>query len=352
LACFSAAQARSAEIAISAPVNCKSAINALSKRIFLFDNTANLPTSCGDDPSLSKARVKAHRDCDEPWIWAPAAAFAGGEERLNYLLKLGKFGRPLNGKVVVDAKPRVPGEQHLALCDVSNAGGPPTDCDTVAILTESETWLRGDENWPPLREDEGWPPLTPSTVPAASPTAPAPSATAYPPPPPPPPSPHVGCERGGNPRVSGGITINWTTQATRDVELFSTSLASILSSRQDLQAEIKPLESDGKRATVIIIEASAPLRTSKTLTGGWREAFDFDVYVRDASDGQKLAVEISATFKGMVSRQAVGNQTEYHGLSDAQRNRYLTTFDSLVEQSILNACPNGKKIDGSHISCH
>jgi hypothetical protein len=333
------AHARAADAAIGAPVNCESAIKALPKGVSPYDDNVNLPASCGSDPSLTEAKVKTRRswgnvaglhlttkslikhcgDDHPPWVWAPVAAFEDGEERLKYLLNLAKSGLPLDGMEVVEAKPQIPGEQHLALCAVSEGSGTPKECDTVAILTKSETWLRGD---------------------------------AIPPPPPPGAPPPVPCVRDGEQRISGGMSIKWTTQGTRDVELLSTSLVSILYSRQGLQAGIEPFAyDDDHRPKVIKVETSAPLRTSKTLPGGWREAFDFDVDFYK-SDEPEAAVEIEGTLEAMVSRQAVGNQTEYHGLSDAQRNLYLITFDGLVEQSILNACPNGKKIDRSHIACN
>ncbi|MBV9824751.1 MAG: hypothetical protein JO001_03585 [Alphaproteobacteria bacterium] len=332
---FGAARVSAAEVAIAAPVDCTAPLSSIDSKV-LFSGHANIPPSCGSDTSLAEAR-QSRAELKEPkqrltttpqglnrlcgkepkYIWARPEEFNDGSKRLRALLDLAKSGRLDKGTQVVEATPSISGEQHLALCRVSAQGGPPRECDTVAILGGGESWLRGELD------------RTGERIPKS-----------------------VACQVGGYSRVSGSIGIHWIVETGRDIQLFSKSLISLLSSEQNLVAKIKlTTDTDGK-VYAVSIQTSAPLRNSKTLPDGWREAFDFYMDIRNISDLKKQGFEFDGSLMALVSRQAVGSQTQYQGLSDGQRDRYLAAFDDLVAKSITSACPKSTKVDAESFTCN
>jgi|SRR5208337_677888 len=84
-------------------------------------------------------------------LGTPGCNISHGDQAFESLLAHARagdvFGLPNARRQIVEALPPVPGEQHLALCQVSDKKlGPPRNCVTVAILTKSAVWLRGHKD--------------------------------------------------------------------------------------------------------------------------------------------------------------------------------------------------------------
>ena len=120
----------------------------------------------------------------------------------------------------------------------------------------------------------------------------------------------------------------------------------LLAGKLELATELDPSSPD-YAADSIFLRSTAPLRDSKILPGGWREAFDFDVHFKKATG--KVLIKGSA--HPLVSRQALGSLASYTGLNDAQRNVYTSFLDSSVSEAIKTACKRFAKIDSKSLSC-
>jgi hypothetical protein len=303
------------EISIRAPVGCVGV------------RPANRPVSCGADSTLSEAirdqstfKLMPFLDddfCIGSLPWAPVDDMRNGRSTLNRLLALAKsgeiFGPSGNKRQIVEAIPVTPGELHLALCAISHQSGPPMSCVTVAIIADQKVWMRGKE-------------IYDSSVVGGT------------------------CNAAAIARVSGAIQIEYMVTTEDNPLVFATSLRSVLTTKQGLSPELDPYTNSRGIIESVILTSSAPLRDSRTLQPGWREAFDFDVYF-GRRGGSRNVLSVSGTLSALISRLAVGSVAEYRGLNDTERSSYAATFDALVGESIKLACRNSKVLDVRRIDC-
>jgi hypothetical protein len=210
---------------------------------------------------------------------------------------------------VVETNTSEPSEQHLALCQVSKQGGPPRECVTVAIITPQETWLRGE-----LSER------------------------------------FMGCPTSAFIRISGSIGILYNVKSSASPVLFATSVQKDLNNSQQLTTDLIKYADTNGVAYSVRLNVGVGLRDSRVLSGGWREALDFDVYF-GRHDSRKDYLSVEGTLNPMVSRLAGGSLTEYQGLNDAQRNTYMTTFDKLVGNAIRASCQKAVDVNSKTIAC-
>jgi hypothetical protein len=327
-------------IAIRAPVSCTGTS---------ISSIFNMPISCGHDTALAEVkqsheslgkrldkldkrldkldkrldkldlRIMSFDACDQtgydgPYVWARVGDYTNGlssfEKLLHYAKSGEAFGERHRKYQIVEAVPPIDGEQHLAICFISNQSGPPRDCVTVAIITKTDTWLRGELG------DGG----------------------------------SFGCNASGYSRTSGSIGIRYDVFTSNNPTEFAKAVSDLLRSRQNITPELTFYKNSDGSVYSIWLNSSAPLRDSKVLSAGWREAYDFDVYF-GRKDHEELDLSIQATLRPMVSRLAGGSLTEYQGLDDAQRNTYSAFFDTLLGDAIKSACVHWTQIDGEKITC-
>jgi hypothetical protein len=242
-----------AQVSIGAPVSCK------GHDIF------NRPISCGEDVTLAEAEKSARKEatksrklvakvenyapCDQtgddgPYVWAHPVKILDGQHALNSLLAHAKtgetFGREYDRRQIVAALPQAPDQQHLALCTVSNQGGP-RDCVTVAILTKEKIWLRALS-----QADDSAP---------------------------------FGCPAAAVERISGAIGINYEIHTTQSPSIFASALRQALVVKQALNPILERYTDSEGKVYSVRLESSAPLRDSTVLSLGWRESYNFDVYL-------------------------------------------------------------------------
>lgn len=311
---MSMAAAKEVDVAVGAPVHC-----------------GTTAISCGEDITLDRAEkiaqialklepeVESYAPCDQTgsdgeYVWAKPDDISGGTKALAQLLADAKSGKVFDQHQIVEALPRKPGEQHLALCRVSEQQGPPRECITVALITHNETLLRA------LR------PEFPKQY------------------------PYGGCPEAAIYRVTASINIEYNIISNLSPAVFVSALRDELINRQHLMPEIRVSnDSDGVIFGAFLTSAT-PLRDSTVLSAGWRESYDFDVDIlRDNDIRDKLSV--TGTLRPMVSRQAVGTLTAFQGPDDAQRSRYATFFDTLVGDAIKSACKHPIQNDAKTITC-
>jgi hypothetical protein len=297
--------------AIKAPVGCKDA--------------GPIAASCGEDISLSDAQISRRAtspraksmvltdQCGESsvigfyYFWAPENELPDGEDNFRQLTKRLREGVIRNRIAIVQAAKSPAGEQHIARCDVVTVGavsGPPRNCTTVAIVTRDKTWLRA---------------AVPRDI----------------------------CLAAGEFRPSGAIDITFEIKTTIRAPEIASSIVRALENQFGLSASQQSNKTrDGSIAQAYIQSASA-LRDSKILTGGWREALDFDLGVEQ----HEQRVGVHGTAHVMVSRQAVSQLTEYTGLSDSQRGIYLNALNDGIEQALLQVNTSCRRIDARNITC-
>lgn len=263
-----------------------------------------------------KAMIESNIDCPSyRYYWAPAKNIAGADSAIIQLKHHAKSGEPFNGKIIAEADNSTDTEQHLVLCEiqqVSEARGPPRNCETVAIITSTETWLRSS------RGDS------------------------------------IECLRSGGFRGYNGINIFLNIQ-TRKINLLELTKAILNTLQNELDLSAEQIDKDryttGDIASVYI-ESSGTLRDSKILNGGWRESLDFNIYIHmtPGTDGSK-SYDIHGIAHVLVCRQALGNIVDYHGLDDGQRMTYATILDSRIHSSIQSICQNYRAHDSKTIVC-
>lgn len=244
------------------------------------------------------------------YFWAPVDEFVDGKTALDKLLYMARTGETSNGYVVVESDGSTLDEQHLALCTVSSVAGvsgPPQDCVTVAILIPQQTWVRGGAD-------------------------------------------NVGsCEVAADFRPSGGIDITYNVRIGVDLRKIGASLLNTIQKTFGLSAEQETFSfSEGTPPYAISIKATGALRDSNILGGGWREAVDFDVFIRSTGEKQ---LYVRGTVHALVCRQALGNIINYSGLSSAQQGVYADAFDLGVGEAIKASGTRCKKEDARTIIC-
>jgi hypothetical protein len=284
--------------------------------------------SCGDDLSLDQARssyrerrnfpkpailqtLTDYNQCDSiatsNYYWAPIERYSDGEQSLQVLLVRARYGRPFNGFVIAESDESTDSEQHLALCSVSMVGeavGPPRDCTTVAIITATETWLRGGSR-------------------------------------------NVLCKVGATYRNSGAIDITFDVRTKIDSLVMSNALMETLKANFDLSVEREVIRELDGRVHSIFLKSVGSLRNSKILQKGWREALDFDLIITPTT--QQIAIRGVA--RALVCRQALGSIVHYTGLDDAQRATYGSALDSGVNTAIRSVCKSYEQLDAKTIIC-
>jgi len=310
--------------------------------------------SCGEDISLEEAKASFekvrngetfftatdHNVCASPtttgfyYYWAPVERYVDGKAALELLQKRASTGLPFvrgmkarsdsntsvlektlervsldspDERVIVESNLSTDTEQHLALCDVKVVGdavGPPTDCVTVAIITPTETWLRGGDS-------------------------------------------PGGCYAMATFRNSGTIDITFDVNTRGDPQMLSNALLRTLKYDLELQVDEEVTKAKDGKVESIYLRSAGSLRNSKILPRGWREALDFDIFL--STDEGKIAVRGIA--KAMVCRQAVGTLINYTGLDDSQRSLYANKFDSAVNEAIKSVCQNYRQQDAKTIFC-
>jgi hypothetical protein len=241
------------------------------------------------------------------YSWARPDSIADGSKALADLRASAQSG---DASVVgVDGTP--PGEQHFASCAVSDIGGvsgPPRDCKTVAIMTKKITLLR-------------------VTVYAGE---------------------HCYTQSSATYRVnSGKIDIKYQIQTTLPLDRFAEALRRMLQDDLGMATDSDVRKAENGDVESVVLQATAALRDSTILKGGWRESLDFDLDI--GIDGG--SVDVKGTSAPMICRQASGNLVDYQIPDDAQRGLYARTLDNLVGKALSGACANGKKVDSSTVVC-
>ena len=337
--------ARGADVKIRAPVKCPIPD-------FLHLHNANLAPSCGSDRDLESVRsgylklIQARKNCSDPnnrWacdgelhaftisyppcnegnkslgspdFMAPVSDLIDGTSKLQSILKSAKTGEPFEGSYqIVEADNSTPNEQHLALCDIRIVAGSstqPRDCETVAIITPQETWLRGQASLPAKK---------PKYDPV--------------------------CRVSASFRPSGAIDILFDVKSGADIVQLANAVKTVLGEDMKLSPTMSITEIPGAKPPYIAIRSAAPLRNSAILPSGWREAIDFDVDLRTDSN----SVSISGTAHASVCRTAAGSLTEYQGTSDAQRSQYAAVFNSHILSAIKQACKAAVVVDDKTVLC-
>lgn len=265
--------------------------------------------------------------CDQPkvmgyyYFWAPVDRFRNGYAALARLLDRARTGRPFSGGraymsfgfggyQVVEVTTSTALEKRLALCSVSvvqGQSGPPHDCTTVAIVTPTQTWLRGGFQ-------------TRSCMVSAS----------Y--------------------RPSGAINIAFDVQPALDMLEVSNALLKMLKDQLGLSAEQTVDRYNGDVQSVAI-RSSAGVRSSRVLPPGWRDSLDFDLRVAP-NYGKYGGISIFGTAHVMVCRQNLPNLTDYQGLNDAQRTTYASALNADVVTALKSVCPRLQRRDDKTIICN
>lgn len=327
------------QVAVTAPVKCESPVAGKVAGNFLPDGSGDNspaeskgpppPTSCGTDTSFSEAASSRRRGRGDtkqlhlavfepleevadgcPWIvWGRVDEFEKGPSTLDRVLAYARTGEIFDEKYqVVAATPELDHERHLAICSVSKYRGPPTRCHTVVVIKGQEIYLRGESERT---------------------SCPAPSIAL---------------------RPSGSIDVQYKVITHDGLLVFALSVNDMLATKQGLLGDLITSKDSRESVTSVWLRSAAPLRDSKVLSAGWREAYDFDVYFYWAEANQN-EMGVEATLRPMVSRLAVGSLVQYQGLDDAQRTRYASYFDLLIGDAIKAACHRWKQIDGININC-
>jgi hypothetical protein len=151
-------------------------------------------------------------------------------------------------------------------------------------------------------------------------------------------------------RVSGSIDVKYKVKTQDSPLVFASSVNDSLGAQQGLLGDLETSKDSRGLVTSVRLSSAAPLRDSKVLPAGWRDTYDFDVYLYKSEAAQNQ-IDIDATLRPMVSRLAVGSLIHYQGLDDAQRSIYSNYFDLLIGDAIKAACHRWKQIDGANIDC-
>jgi hypothetical protein len=208
-----------------------------------------------------------------------------------------------------------PGEQHLVLCDVrviKEVAGPPESCITVAIITPHVTLLRVklNANW--------W-----------------------------------GCPSGMRPSSTrtrlDGYTIDIAFEVDTQLEpsAFIGPLSQLLNDDLKLSTEFETASAGDKIISISFI-SSSPLRDSIILQQGWRDTFNFDVFVMRNDKG----VSVHGSTRPLVSRTASGQQHELNPPNIVQTATYASAFDKKVRDAIARAFAKVTQVDGKHLVCN
>jgi hypothetical protein len=333
--------------AIRAPVNC-------SDR-----NSESVAPSCGEDISLDAAKlsfktvtnheklftVTEDNVCDSAstiglyYYWAPVERYEDGSQALELLRKRASTGIPftrdalnlsdlfmrerlknldpnllqalkekLPKHVIVESSRSTNEEQHLALCGVSVVGdavGPPTNCVTVAIITSTETWLRGGN------------------------------------------ANQSSCYMMASYRNSGAIDITFEVNTRSDPLNFSNAMTQTLKNDLELSVDQEISKDQSGHVDSVLLKSASSLRNSKILPRGWREWLDFDLFLT-TSDGK---ISIRGIAHVLVCRQNLFNVSDFNGPDDAQRSLYGSKLDTTVNNAIKSVCEGYRPQDTKTIFC-
>jgi len=287
------------------------------------------------DACLTSETFIERNYCGDPatigayYFWAPADRFRDGNTALVSLESHARTGEPFGGGYqIIETAESTGTEQHFALCGVtvvSGQSGPPRGCTTVAIFAPDRTWLRGG----------GYKGLDGV------------------------------CPNAAHFRLSGAIDISYTMRSSLGPLPLSETILRMLTEQLGLSAHSSVLRDREGNIVGVYITSSTGLRTSRILTGGWREALDFDLRidkelratayagmrVPDTSEATDTKIEVSGTAHALVSRLPLGSLTEYQGLSDAQRTAYATALDAYVNAALKSACVHYTQPDDATIIC-
>lgn len=267
-----------------------------------------------DVPDVPCIRVAATVDhgCDEDstsYSWAYPELLSNGDAAVMELRERLKSGVPTGGRMLVEALESRPGEQHIALCNVREINGvlgPPQNCTTVAIVTPYQTILRSQTGGITF------------------------------------------CETDAKIRIGGTIDFEFVVHTKNSPEKLVESLRTLLSKELEFATTEYIVRSDDGNISSVNFRSTSALRESKILQSGWRESVDFDLnlYVHDDR------LEVHASTKPLICRQASGSQVEYHGPDDSQRQRYATVIDGKIKEYVIKACSSYKQDDAKVIYCN
>jgi hypothetical protein len=148
-------------------------------------------------------------------------------------------------------------------------------------------------------------------------------------------------------RLGGTIDIDFDVETKIEAKTLSDSLVRMLRDELGMIAEQDSQKATEETFAVVEVRATAPLRDSKILKGGWRESLDFDLSV--IKNNNKIAVHGIA--RPMVARQATGNLIEYRGPDDSQRATYAVALNKYIHDAIIRACAQSSEVDDKTITC-
>jgi hypothetical protein len=255
--------------------------------------------------------------CGEPtatghlYTWAPISEVVDGTAALERLKTRLADGLPFNETyVVAESASGSDAETHIALCHVrtiKGISGPPAACATVAILRNDFSFIRAAKK------------LTSFDCPQAI------SIT-----------------------LGRSIKVDFNVQTALAIDSFVPPLARMLENGLGFSTIKRVAKGPDGSTLVTYFMATSPLRESKILKGGWREAIDFDLWISVERPG---FIAVSAASKPMVNRLATGF-TEYHGPNEGQVAQYARTFNQEIEAAILTACATFSKQDAQTIICN
>jgi hypothetical protein len=275
-----------------------------------------------DEQARCKERLTVidHNVCDSYettgfyYYWAPAPTFKDGTEALEELQEHARTGKEFGGHVIAHIDSAL-GEERFALCDVTSVAGkegPPRACVTVGIIIGDKAWLRGGN----------------------------PDQTV--------------CYASYSESLTGAININFEIHTDINVGVLAQAIEKMLTNDLVMTFDTDTRDFEGKLESVDIT-AVAPIRDSRILARGWRESLDYHVTLAqiDPPPGSnaKAYVRLDAVAHAMVSRLALGNLVDYHGLDDAQRGIYADTLDHATATAIASICRQYAQTDARNIEC-
>jgi hypothetical protein len=240
-------------------------------------------------------------------FWAPYEKYQNGDAALKEILSNVNTMNFVGSGVFIDSANSTPNERHIAFCKSRKIGGKlgvPTECVTVAVITDNKTYLRG------RRANQIW------------------------------------CHVAGSLRSSGTIDILFEVKTKLALELFSNNIMQYLNEHMGLSSERETNADESGQAGSIYVMSSSGFRNSKVLKG-WREILDFDIYSTKSNNGFR----VRAVARTMVSQLNLGSITEYTGLNDVQKDVYLRYLDNSLQQAIVRTCSKSRIIDSKNIVC-
>lgn len=271
------------------------------------DNDTYRYLKCRIHPAVFEDICQSRLSQAREYIWVPSSYAIDGDLVVENLSKRLAAGSILSDEIFVLTPGSVEEEQHVARCNVrtiSGITGPPSDCIVVAVKTRENFYFRSGV--------------------------------------------YTGhCLFSATNRINGAIDIKFEIETIKPLVEFYDNVKRKLSEDLELKIESNETLDELGHVVSVSIRSTAPLRESKIISGGWRESFNFDVYI----GREEKNIVFRGSTQPMICRYSVGEARYYHGLDDDQRAVYMTRLDKLLENAIRSACTVFDKKDDERAIC-